>query len=83
MRLPVFPLRLLVLGADRPQGSDYKAMAIHADVGGWNAGMAALFSSKMTIEATDLKFLRVYSVRISDGLPRLITLLVSRKAQRY
>src|SRR3990172_6222853 len=34
VRLPVFPLCLLVLGADGPQRSDYKAMAIHAYIGG-------------------------------------------------
>lgn len=45
--------------------------------------MAALFRPKMTIEATDLKFLGMYSVRISDRLHRLITLLVSRKARGY
>jgi hypothetical protein len=69
-------LSLLVFLQDGCPGCHNQAMTIHAQTGSRKARMAAFFRSWMAIKTRDLQFPGVIPMRKSNGLNRLMILLV-------
>jgi hypothetical protein len=58
-RRPLFFFRELIFRSDRAQRSGNELMTVHADTGGWNAGVAALIGAEVAVLALDLQLTRM------------------------
>lgn len=77
----LFFLGDLVFFADGAEGRGYEPVAVHADIGGGDSGMAAFLCAVVTVEAWYLKFAGMQTVGIGDRLRGLVANLVSRQPE--